>query len=361
MCVTQVFSGESCNRRNVRLPLRARKRLLHRRAAHNKLMMFMKLSELKKSLSRNPGANIRFHLPNGDFAPAHAHVTEVARIDKKFVDCGGTLRNDSLCRLQTWFADDVDHRLTANKFLKILEKAKSFLASDDLEVDVEHEVGFISQFPLESAEVLPDEIILHLAERHTACLAMEKCLPPAKPALDFNLLKFNFREQPDSSDCCAPKTTTSQPNPIMKKKKVLFVCIHNSARSQMAEAFLNQVCSEEFEAHSAGLEPGKLNPLVVEAMQEVGIDISGNQTKAVFDYIKKGTPFAYVITVCDEASAERCPIFVGVTKRLHWSFPDPSAFQGSHEEKLEKVREVRDAIKQQIENWCKEVCMAMAA
>src|SRR5688572_13469373 len=97
----------------------------------------------------------------------------------------------------------------------------------------------------------------------------------------------------------------------MKKKNVLFVCVHNSARSQMAEAFLRQICGEEFEAHSAGLEPGKLNPIVVQAMQEIGVDISRNQTKAVFDYIKSGKMFAYVITVCDEASAERCPIFAG--------------------------------------------------
>jgi arsenate reductase len=145
------------------------------------------------------------------------------------------------------------------------------------------------------------------------------------------------------------------------KKRVLFVCIHNSARSQMAEAFLNQICGDEFEAHSAGLEPGKLNPIVIEAMQEVGIDISGNKTKAVFDYIKSGKMFAYVITVCDETSAERCPIFAGITKRLHWSFPDPSSFQGTPEEKLAKTREVRDAVKSKIEEWCAEVCPALAA
>ncbi|HZL12541.1 MAG TPA: DUF6428 family protein [Verrucomicrobiae bacterium] len=320
----------------------------------------MKLTELKKSLSQNPAANIRFHLPDGEFVPAHAHVTEVARIDKRFVDCGGTLRNDSLCRLQTWFADDTDHRLTAGKLAKILEKAKSFLVSDDLEVDVEHEVNYITQFPLESAEVLSDEIILHLAARHTACLAMDKCLPPAKPASDFNLLKFNFHSSSASAGCCEPKITTNQENPFMKKR-VLFVCIHNSARSQMAEAFLNSICGEFFEAHSAGIEPGKLNPIVVEAMQEIGIDISGNKTKSVSDFLKSGKLFAYVITVCDETSAERCPIFPGVTTRLHWGFPDPSAFSGGHEEKLEKVREVRDAIKQQIENWCAEVCALAAA
>jgi arsenate reductase (thioredoxin) len=145
------------------------------------------------------------------------------------------------------------------------------------------------------------------------------------------------------------------------KKRVLFVCIHNSARSQMAEAFLNEICGDFFEAHSAGLEPGKLNPIVIEAMQEIGIDISDNQTKAVFDYIKSGRAFACVITVCDEASAERCPIFAGVTQRLHWSFSDPSSFQGTHEEKLAKTREVREAIKARIENWCEEVCTAACA
>jgi len=139
------------------------------------------------------------------------------------------------------------------------------------------------------------------------------------------------------------------------KKKVLFVCIHNSARSQMAEALLNQICGEEFEAHSAGLEPGTLNPLVVQAMQEIGMDISQNKTKSVFDEYKSGKMFAYVITVCDEASAERCPIFPGVTKRLQWSFPDPSKFEGTHDERLARVREVRDAITDKIQEWCSEV------
>jgi len=140
------------------------------------------------------------------------------------------------------------------------------------------------------------------------------------------------------------------------KNKVLFICIHNSARSQMAEAFLNQICGDEFEVYSAGLEPGKLNPIVVDAMREVGIDISGNQTKAVFDMCKSGKAFAYVITVCDETSAERCPIFPGVTIRLHWSFPDPSSFGGNYHEKLARTREVRDMIKARIEEWCGEVC-----
>jgi arsenate reductase len=145
------------------------------------------------------------------------------------------------------------------------------------------------------------------------------------------------------------------------KKKVLFICIHNSARSQMAEAFLNHICGEQFEAYSAGIEPGKLNPIVVEAMQEIGIDISRNQTKAVSDMYNSGKSFACVITVCDETSAERCPVYPGVTTRLHWSFPDPSAVQASHEEKLARTREIRDTIKARIEQWCAEVCPAVHA
>jgi arsenate reductase len=147
----------------------------------------------------------------------------------------------------------------------------------------------------------------------------------------------------------------------MQKKRVLFICVHNSARSQMAEAFLNNICGDQFEAHSAGLEPGRLNPIVVEAMQEIGIDISNKSTQAVFDVFKSGKTFTFVVTVCDETSAERCPIFPGVTTRLHWSFPDPSALQGGHDEKLARTREIRDTIKAKIEQWCGEVCGAAAA
>jgi arsenate reductase len=140
------------------------------------------------------------------------------------------------------------------------------------------------------------------------------------------------------------------------KRKVLFICIHNSARSQMAEAFLNKICGGYFEAHSAGLEPGNLNPLAVEAMREVGIDISHNQTQSVFDVFKSGELFAYVITVCDETSAKRCPIFAGVTQRLHWSFPDPAGLIGSREERLDGTRKIRDEIRARIEMWCDEMC-----
>ncbi len=135
------------------------------------------------------------------------------------------------------------------------------------------------------------------------------------------------------------------------KKRVLFVCIHNSARSQMAEAFLNRLGDELFEAKSAGFEPGNMNPFVVEAMNEIGYDLSANETNSVFAFFKDGKRFNYVITVCDEGAAQKCPIFPGVTHRIHWSFEDPSSFEGSHEEKLAKTRAVRDAIKAKVQEF----------
>jgi arsenate reductase len=139
---------------------------------------------------------------------------------------------------------------------------------------------------------------------------------------------------------------------VVDKKGVLFVCVHNSARSQMAEALLNSLAGDRFEAESAGLEPGVLNPFAVETMKEVGLDISRNKTNGVLDLFKKRRVFSYVITVCDETSAEQCPIFPGLlTKTIHWSFEDPSAFTGTDEEKLEKIRKVRNAIKEKIEEW----------
>ena len=137
--------------------------------------------------------------------------------------------------------------------------------------------------------------------------------------------------------------------------KVLFVCVHNSARSQMAEAFLKLLGGEKFFVESAGLEPGKLNPVVVEVMKEIDIDISGNATKSVFDFFKQEKKYDYVITVCDAASGERCPIFPGRVTRFHWGFDDPSSFHGSNEEKLEKTRTVRDQIKARIEQFLKEI------
>jgi arsenate reductase len=134
-------------------------------------------------------------------------------------------------------------------------------------------------------------------------------------------------------------------------KKVLFVCIHNSARSQMAEAFLRVIGGDRYEAYSAGIEKGELNPLVVKAMAEIGIDISNQKPKSVFDLFVNGDRFNYVITVCDTKASEKCPIFPGVTHREHWSFEDPSILVGNEEEKLAHIRVIRDEIKSKIEEW----------
>jgi arsenate reductase len=134
-------------------------------------------------------------------------------------------------------------------------------------------------------------------------------------------------------------------------KKVLFLCVHNSARSQIAEAYLRQLGGNDFEVESAGLEPGTLNPYVVRALKEDGIDISGKKTQDVFELYKAGRRYSCVITVCSREAAERCPIFPGRTMRLHWPFSDPAAFQGSDDEIMAQVREVRDAIREKVREF----------
>lgn len=136
--------------------------------------------------------------------------------------------------------------------------------------------------------------------------------------------------------------------------KILFVCIHNSARSQMAEAFLNQLGKGRFQAESAGIEAGTLNPNVIRVMQEIGIDLSAKQTNDVFVFYREGRTYEAVVTVCDAANAERCPVFPGSTKRIAWSFTDPSQFRGTQEEILEQTRRVRDEIKEKVSAFIRE-------
>jgi arsenate reductase len=124
----------------------------------------------------------------------------------------------------------------------------------------------------------------------------------------------------------------------------------------MAEAFLNDMCLGSLEAKSAGISSGELNPLAVEAMREVGVDISTKTTKQVFDLYRRGERFNYVIALCDQVTGERCPIFPGITKRIDWSFEDPAAMEGTREERLGAMRTVRDQIRARLSQWCAEVC-----
>ena len=135
--------------------------------------------------------------------------------------------------------------------------------------------------------------------------------------------------------------------------RVLFLCTHNSARSQMAEAFLKHYAGDRFEVYSAGLEPGLLNPLTITIMEEVGVSMQDHYSKGLDHFLGK-VHFGYLITVCDEAE-QKCPIFPGMGIRLHWLFEDPSSFNGSDSEKLAKFRQVRDQIQARIKEWLNEI------
>ena len=136
----------------------------------------------------------------------------------------------------------------------------------------------------------------------------------------------------------------------MSKQRVLFLCTGNSARSQMAEAFLHKYAGDIFEAHSAGLEPRGVHPLTVQVMNEVGIDVSDQTSKGIETYLGK-LLFQYLITVCDDAD-QNCPtVWPGVNTRLHWSFEDPEIFEGTEQETLARFREVRDSIEKKIHEW----------
>jgi arsenate reductase len=142
-----------------------------------------------------------------------------------------------------------------------------------------------------------------------------------------------------------------------KTVRVLFVCGQNTARSQMAEAFLNEFGKGRFKAESAGLEAGSgINPLAAAAMKEIGIDISGNKVKKVFDLFTAGKTYQYVIAVCDKAKADRCPIFPGMlVERLDWPFDDPASLSGSEDEKLDGARRIREEIKGKVEEFIKTI------
>jgi arsenate reductase len=140
---------------------------------------------------------------------------------------------------------------------------------------------------------------------------------------------------------------------MKEKTRILFICIHNSGRSQMAETFLKTMGGEQFEAESAGLEPRPVNPYVIRVMKEIGYDLSGNTSDSVMQFFKEGRLYDYVITVCNKSIENQCPIFPGIARRLHWPFPDPQKVAGTEDEKLETIRSIRDQIRDHIKSWLK--------
>lgn len=132
----------------------------------------------------------------------------------------------------------------------------------------------------------------------------------------------------------------------IEKKKILFICTHNSARSQMAEGFVNALLSDRFEAISAGIDPSGVNPFAIKVMAEIGVDISHHRSKRVDEFLKR--EFDYVVTVCDGAN-ELCPFFSGGKERIHKGFEDPSIIEGTEEEKRAGFIRIRDEVKKWIE------------
>jgi hypothetical protein len=135
----------------------------------------MTVKEFCAALAANPNATMHWMLPDKSFVPAHYHITEVGRVQKDFIDCGGTVRSSTACVLQVWVANDVDHRLESSKLASIMDVAAPLLQSDELPVEVEYEEGVISQYPIGGMEVTPSGLLFYLGTKHTACLAPEKC------------------------------------------------------------------------------------------------------------------------------------------------------------------------------------------
>jgi arsenate reductase (thioredoxin) len=138
---------------------------------------------------------------------------------------------------------------------------------------------------------------------------------------------------------------------VSKKTRVLFICGHNSGRSQMAEAFLRDVAGDRFQIESAGLDPRPINPLVIDVMAELGIDLSRQTSDSVFSFFRNGRLYDVVITVCDDTTEAKCPIFPGITQRHHWPFPDPETLSGPRDARLDALRKIRDDIRTKVIEW----------
>lgn len=198
-----------------------------------------------------------------------------------------------------------------------------------------------------------------VADDRAQSMALLLRLWPGVPELAEDLARMRrFMQQKPPQKCNEEGAIESQDTKqgeaamsTLGKKTALFICVHNSARSQMAEEYLKKFGGDDWHVESAGFEPGEINPLVIEAMKEEDIFLEGKGTQSVFELFKKGKTFSYVVTVCEESEGGECPIFPGMTHRMHLPFPDPSKLEGGHDEKLAKVREIRDHIKDMIKGF----------
>jgi arsenate reductase len=198
------------------------------------------------------------------------------------------------------------------------------------------------------------------AVRRLAELVADSDDPSGILAVDVDRLRWRM-DLRENGSCVVTYTNGYNPpeystheTEVPMKPRVLFICVHNSARSQMAEEFLRRYGGDLFDVESAGLEPGELNPHVVEVLREEGIDISDKDTRAVWDLYRAGRAYAYVITVCSREAEENCPIFPGPVNRLSWPFADPSAISGTREEILSRTREIRNQIRDTVRRFVAE-------
>lgn len=190
-------------------------------------------------------------------------------------------------------------------------------------------------------------------EQPQAAPNYDSSLPPGLEDQNYDLERLNWRLQLREKECVVV-TYQKDKEQNNDKYSALFVCVHNSARSQMAQTYLTAFGGDYFEVESAGLTPGSLNPRVVQVMAEDGYDISGNKTQGVVDLYKAGRSYSYVITVCSREAEEGCPVFPGPVQRFNWPFDDPASFTGTEDEVLEQVRRVRDEIKSKIKGFVAE-------
>jgi len=171
----------------------------------------------------------------------------------------------------------------------------------------------------------------------------------------YNPEEYGFQQSAGTESAIRTKSgPEDSPGNLTRKARILFVCVHNSARSQLAEEYLRREAGDLFEVESAGLEPGLINPYVTRILAEDGIDISAKQTRSVFDVYREGHTYAYVITVCSREAEEKCPIFPGPVRRINWPFPDPGAFTGSDQEILENTRAVARSVQQAISRFVED-------
>jgi len=180
-------------------------------------------------------------------------------------------------------------------------------------------------------------------------LRLFRSIPPDddQSRVDFDRLRWRTDIR-DGDRCVVTYRKKEEPMATEEKERVLFICVHNSARSQIAEEYLRKIGGDIFEVESAGLTPGALNLRVVTALAEEGIDISHKTPQSVFDLYRSGRTYSYVIAVCSRQAEENCPLFPGPVRRINWPFPDPATFTGSSAEIDQKVRELRNAIRESV-------------